>query len=340
LKLPSDSEPAVSLIVVNYNGAGSIRSCVESLVAETEPTREVLVVDNASTDASPAELEELQGEHPELQVIRNPENRGYAGAVNGALPRCRGRLVGVLNMDVVAEPGWLAPLVGFLDGHPEVGAINPLVVLLDGEHVNAMGQDIHVTGLGFNRGLGRSRDGLGSQPLPVSGIQGAAFLMRRSLLERMGGMDDTGFLYHEDVNLSWLLRMMGLELCCVPESVVRHDYFLSMYPHKLFLLERNRWSLLFAYLSPVTLGLLSPVLLVTELMLWGYALLRGPGFLVAKARSYGWLWRARPVVASRRRLAARLRRRSDFEVLRHMKWRYAWRQFQALASERGPSRRR
>jgi GT2 family glycosyltransferase len=299
-----------------------------------------MVVDNASTDASPAALEELQREHPELRMIWNSENRGYAGGVNAALPSCRGRLVGAVNMDVAAEPGWLAPLVDFLDRHPEVGAVNPLVTLLDGEHVNAVGQDVHVTGLGFNRGLGRRRDSVGGDPVPVSGIVGTAFLVRRELLESMGGMDAAGFLYHEDVNLSWLLRIMGFELYCVPGSAVRHDYFLSMYPEKLFLLERNRWSLLLAYLSPVTLALLTPALLVTELMLWGYSLLRGPRFLAAKTRSYSWLWRTRHARADRRRLVDGLRRRSDLQVLRSMKWRYAWRQFLVLAREQGPARRR
>jgi GT2 family glycosyltransferase len=153
-------------------------------------------------------------------------------------------------------------------------------------------------------------------------------------------MDAASLLYHEDVNLSWLLRLMGYELYCVPRSVVRHDYFLSMYPEKLFLLERNRWSLLLSYLSPLTLVLISPMLLATELMLWGYALLRGPRFVSAKARSYGALCRERASRSERRQLAGQLRRKTDREVLGHMKWRYAWRQFAVLARERGPSTRR
>ena len=340
MKTPPDAGPVVSLIVVNHDGAGCIRRCVESLLAETEPTREVLVVDNASSDGSLDEIAELEREYASLRVIRNPVNRGYAGGVNSALPWCRGRLVGILNMDLEAEPGWLGPLVDFLDSHPEVGAVNPLVVLPDGDRVNAIGQDIHVTGLGFNRGLGCRRESVGLQPVAVSGIQGAAFVLRRELLERVGGMDEAGFLYHEDVNLSWLIRLMGLDLYCVPQSVVRHDYFLSMHPQKLFLLERNRWSLLLAYLSPFSLVLLAPALVLTEGMLWAYALLRGPAFLLAKARSYAWPWRTRKVLAARRRFAASLRRRSDRELLRHMKWRYAWGQFAVLASERGSGRRR
>src|SRR5438094_489739 len=80
---------------------------------------------------------------------------GGAGGVSLALNAAHGVYVAVLNMDVAVEPGWLKPLVTFLEANPRVGAVNPLILLKDGERVNALGQDVHVTGLGFNRGLGR-----------------------------------------------------------------------------------------------------------------------------------------------------------------------------------------
>jgi len=334
-----DAEPAASLIVVNWNGAAGLARCVDSLLADATPTREVFVVDNASDDASPEVLAELERRHPSLRVIRCGENRGYAGGVNAALPLCRGRYVGVFNMDLEAEAGWLEPLVDYLDHNAEVAAVNPLVALADGSGVNAAGQDVHVTGLGFNRALGARREDVGRVPFAISGIQGAAFLVRRNLLEAMGGMDETGFLYHEDVNLSWLLRMMGHELACVPASVLRHDYFLSMHPQKLFLLERNRWALLLTAPRRTTLFMLGPMLLVTEFLLWGYAVLRGPAFVAAKARSIASLWRSRKRLAERRCATEGLRTVGDREVLRALHWRYRWRQFAVLAAERGASDR-
>lgn len=332
-------DPRISLIVVSYNGADHLRRCIESLLSDPTPSRELLVVDNASTDDSAELLQLLERDHPEVRVVRNAENVGYAGAVNGVLSSCRGEYIGVLNMDVVAEPGWLQPLLDFLDHHEAAGAAGPMLALSDGQTVNALGQNLHVTALGFNRALGRPRSSVGDQAERVSGIQGAAFVVRRSVLQQTGGMDATGFLYHEDVNLSWLLHMMGLELYCVPTSVVRHDYFLSMHPEKLYLLERNRLALLLAYLEPRTKLRLAPILLVTEAMLWSYALLKGPRFLAAKARSYTWLWRSRQARAERRQLARGLRRCSDREVLSQMAWGYDWRQFITLAGERGAPRK-
>jgi GT2 family glycosyltransferase len=333
------SDPAVSLIVVNFNGAKSIRACVDSLFAERSVALQIIVVDNASEDASAAVLQSLTQEHASLEVIRSDRNRGYAGAVNFALPSCRGRYVGVLNMDLIAESCWIGPLVDFLDSSAEVGAANPLITLWDGSTVNAIGQDLHVTGLGFNRGLGRQRSAIGDAPFRCDGLHGAAFLVRQDTLNAVGGMDESGFLYHEDVNLSWMLRMMGLQIYCVPRSVVRHDYFLSMHPEKLFLLERNRWSLLLTALHWSTLVLISPVLLLTEVMLWMYALLRGKRFLAAKARSYRALWNGRRERRSRRADISRFRRVGDFQLLRQFKWGYAWSQFATLALERAEARK-
>jgi len=212
-------------------------------------------------------------------------------------------------------------------------------MLFDGRHVNAAGQWIHVTGLGFNRDLGRPRETMGDVPFPVAGLNGAAFVIRRALLEEIGGMDSSGFLYHEDVNLSWLLRVMGYELACVPGAAVRHDYFLSMHPEKLYLLERNREAMLMSYLEPATFRRLWPWRVLTEAMMWSYALLRGPAFLRAKARARRWVREHAALIERRRSLSMRLRKRSDEDVLKAMSRRYPLRQLATLARERGAPRR-
>jgi GT2 family glycosyltransferase len=333
------SGPMVSIIVVNYNGGDSLMPCVESLYADSYAEREIIVVDNASTDHSNIILNDLSDRHPDLIVRWSRQNLGYAGGVNLALNSVRGNYIAVLNMDVVVDSGWLAPLVDFLERHAEVGAVNPLMTLSDRKRVNALGQDVHITGLGFNRHLGRMVESVDGKPARVSGIQGGAFVIRRALLEQIGGMDATGFLYHEDVNLSWLLNLMGFDLYCVPQSVVRHDYFLSMYPAKLHLLERNRWSMLLAYLHRSTLLMLLPVLLVTEWLMWGYCLLRGWSFMQAKAASYRWVFQHRSQIAQRRRFAESLRLLSDWQLIGRLRWTYAWDQLGVLGTERGPSRR-
>ena len=298
------------------------------------------MVDNASSDGSDAIAEHAAEQHESVRLLRSPTNRGYAGAVNLALAEARGTYVAVLNMDVIVSPGWLDPLISFCEATPDAGAVCPLIVLeSDPGRVNAAGQNVHVTALGFNRWLEQPRERAGREPFRVSGLHGAAFLIRRDQLESIGGWDESGFLYHEDVELSWLLRLAGGEIYCVPASTVRHDYHLTMFPQKLFLLERNRWSMLLANTRTLTRLALAPLLALSELMMWGYCLLRGPSFLRAKLDSYRWISGNRERIRERRRFVESLRRRSDWGVLRRLHWGYPVDQFVALGRERGESER-
>jgi GT2 family glycosyltransferase len=298
------------------------------------------VVDNASSDDSAVVAKALTDRHDSVRLIRSPTNRGYAGAVNLALPEARGDHVAVLNMDVIVSPGWLDPLVSFLESNPDAGVACPLILLeSDPGRINAAGQNLNKTGLGFNRWLDKPREIAGDEAFRVTGLHGAAFVIRRTLLEQLGGWDESGFLYFEDVELSWLLRIAGSEIWCVPASTVLHDYHLTMFPSKLFLLERNRWKMLLADLGRRARLALSPLLALSELMMWGYCLLRGPKFLRAKRDSYRWVTGHRAEIRARREQIAAIRRRSDREVLRGLRWGYPLDQFLTLGRERGESQR-
>jgi GT2 family glycosyltransferase len=328
-----------SLVVVSYNGGERLRTCLTSLVATTAPDVDILVIDNASSDGSPEELRRLANEHPRLRIRLEDQNLGYAWAVNEVLAECRTPYLGVLNMDLVFEPGWLEPLVRFLEERPEVAAVNPLVLLSGTERVNTCGHDVHLTGLGFTRAFGEPSSRMGPEPVEVSGISGAAFVVRADVLRRLGGIDSTGFLYHEDTNLSWLLRLAGHTLYCVPQARVQHDYALSMSPSKLFLLERNRWTMLLSYLSPAGALLIAPVLLFSEALVWGFCLLKGTSFLVAKTRSYRSVLSRRKAVAERRCLVRRIRALPDWRLFLKLRWGYPVGQFLSIAGE-GPEARR
>ena len=92
---------------MNYNGGEGLLSCLEALRADSYPAREIIVVDNASADTSPAILKDLCARHPDLSVLWSKQNLGYAGGVNLALSAASGRYVAVLNMDVIVDSaGW------------------------------------------------------------------------------------------------------------------------------------------------------------------------------------------------------------------------------------------
>jgi GT2 family glycosyltransferase len=339
-KVSPQTTPLVSVVVVNHNGGSAVAACVESLLASRHP-QELFVVDSASTDGSRELLQRLASHEPRLRLILHETNCGYAGGINEGAALAQGKYLACLNADVVVEPAWLEPLVAFLERNPQAGAVNPLVLLADGTRINAKGQDIHVSGVPSNRFLGRPREAAGSQPVRIRGIHGCAFVVRREALERLGGMDTHGFLYHEDVNLSWALQLMGYALYCVPASTVRHDYSLSMHPAKLHLLERNRWTCLMTFLDPPALVAILPALMVTEMMTFLFCMLRGWPYLRAKLGACWWAVRhGWPHVRQRRQAFAAQRVGSSWRLLRGMRWAFAWDQLLALSTERLPKRER
>lgn len=322
---------AVSIIVVNYNGREYLEECLGALTSQSFRDCELLVVDCASSDDS---ISLIRTQFPAVRLIASPENLGYSGAVNLGFSYAGGRYIAVLNMDAIVEHGWLEPMVDFLDANPAVGAVTSKILLYDDPtRINALGQNVHITALGFNRALNRP-DGPPSAPEKVSGLHGAAFLIRHDLLARMGGMNAMNFLYHEDVDLSWLVRLMGYDIYCVPASVVRHKYALTMSPRKLFYLERNRMAMLLSNLHWLTLLLLFPLFLLTECMMLAYCMLRGPTFLKAKTQAVLWLWQQRAYLAGRRRQVRALRGRPEWEVITGLRLNYDWDQLLHLGRER------
>ena len=320
--------PLVSIIVVNYNGMAHLPECLDALAAQRYPAFEVLVVDNASTDGSPAYI---AANYPEVCSIVSESNLGYSAAVNLALNSARGSYIAVLNMDAMVEPDWLHPLIAFLEAHPEVGAVTPKIVLYhQPDRINALGQNVHVTALGFNRAYNRPDQPHATAPIKVSGLHGAAFVLRKSLLDQMGGMNEACFLYHEDVDLSWMVQLMGYDIYCLPEAVVRHKYTLKMDAQKLYFLERNRLTMLLSNVRWTTLVVIAPLLALTECMMLAYCLRRGRSFIAAKVRSLGWAWRRREQIIRRRAQVQALRRRSDWQMIANLRLAYEWDQLITL----------
>ncbi len=333
------TEPAVSLVVVNQQGSGRIIACLDSLLADPGVAIELFAVDNASSDGSLEAMRAFAADRDDVEVVASPVNLGYAGALNLVLDRCAGRYVGLFNMDLEAEPGWLAALVEHLDAHPDVAAVNPLVLLEDGDRVNSTGLELNVSGLGFNRRLGQPRESVPDAPFEVAGVHGAAVVCRREVLLRLGGLDERGFLYHEDVRLSWALRSMGHSMACVPRSVMRHAYRLSMHPDKLYLLERNRWWLLGTALGSRNLIRVAPMLALTELMMLGYTTLKGPRFVAAKLRAMRDALRGRGETRDARSAWRGRATIGEQRLLDGLGRGYAWSQLATLAGERGEPRR-
>ena len=213
-------EPGVSVVVVTWQGAHLLPECLDSLAAQTV-AHEVLVVDNASTDAT---AEVLLG-YPGVRVLRTERNLGFAGGADLGLRAAGTEFVALLNNDAVAEPTWLAELLAEITVHPRVAAVTSLLLLAgtDPPVVNNAGVVVLPSLYGADRAAGADPATV-AEPAEVFGFSGGAALLRRSAALSVGGFPVPFFLYYEDTDLSWRLRLAGWSIRYRPTAVVRHRH--------------------------------------------------------------------------------------------------------------------
>jgi hypothetical protein len=194
------------VVVVTWRGRGLIGRCLDALAAQTLCHR-VLVVDNASTDGTAAEI----AAHPVRPwVLRMTRNIGYAGALSAALPQISTPFMAWLNDDTQPDPGWLAALEQALDNDGAAAAAASVLRAADGT-VTSTG--VALTGIGYGR------DTTGVTPF---GFCGGAALLRTDVLRAAGGVPSSLFCYYEDTDTSWRLRLAGYRVLAVPGARVRH----------------------------------------------------------------------------------------------------------------------
>jgi GT2 family glycosyltransferase len=224
--MANDSNPPqVSIVIVSWNVSALLRLCLRSIErVAPELSREVVVVDNASADDSVAMV---RAEFPSVKLISSRENLGFARGNNLALDHVRGRFVFFLNPDTELWPGCLEKLTRFLDTHPQAGVVGPRLLSPDGSvqdtcarHLPSLRDVIGIDVLGLHRlrpfragrfALKRLAYDL-EQTQPVEGISGSAMLMRREILDELGGFG-TGF-HHcgEDLELCARVRAAGWQI--------------------------------------------------------------------------------------------------------------------------------
>lgn len=314
--------PAISVILVTYNGRPYLENCLDSL-RQTLPTdAEVIVVDNGSSDGS---LALVRARMPEARLLFNETNRGFAAACNQGAAVARGEFLVFLNQDTRLELGWLEALMApFRD--PSVGLTTPTILWMDcPERVQSCGQDVHYTGLVFARNFNASRLALaGTEPADVAAVSGAAFAIRRSVWEELGGICETFYMYYEETDLSWRARRAGYRCLHVPESIVYHAGRLDRpSPLALYYSFRNRTLMVWRNWSGRALLFLSPGLFLADLIEWGMALARGWPGIAAKVRALGWFLTHLRTLVRLRTESRREGRVGDGAMLTTMDWRLA-----------------
>ncbi len=306
----------MSVVVVNWNGRHLLAESLPALAAQEGTDLEVIVVDNASSDGS---AEWIRRAWPGVHLVEAPRNLGFAAANNVGIAAAESEWLALLNPDAVPGPEWLATMLDAAQAPPVPGiprdrlaAVASCMVFADRPGiVNSTGVSVDAAGIAWDR-LGGSPLAAAQSPAEVFGASAGAALYRRQALLDAADLDEAGrqeifdasfFMYFEDVDLSWRLRLRGWRTVYVPEAIVPHVGSASAgegSPFKNRFLARNKvWTLMKDFPA-------GPMARRLPLVIF-YDLASAPYRLLAQGQSAGLLGRWDALKGARRPLGRRRR---------------------------------
>jgi GT2 family glycosyltransferase len=210
--------PLVSVIVLNMNGLHHLQPCFQSLMELDYPSDriEFFLVDNASRDKS---VRFMQQNYPQVRIIRNEKNEGFARANNQGAKAACGDYLAFINNDMRVQKGWLRELVEAVRTDDDIAAVGGKILTWDGEDVDFEIGSLNFYGMGFQPPNDHPRD---DEYTPVLFPCGGSMLVSRKIFQEIGGFDEDFFAFFEDVDLGWRLWLLGYRVLYAPKSLTHH----------------------------------------------------------------------------------------------------------------------
>ena len=224
----------LSVVIVNYNVSHYLLQCVDSLSHALRGTdSELIVVDNHSRDNSVTLLRQY---HPEVRIVENLHNLGFAKANNIAIRQSRGEYVLLLNPDTIVSEAVVKGVISFLDSHPEAGSAGVRMLNADGTVAPESRRGVPTPMTAFyklsglcgmfpnSRRFGRYYLGHlpWDSPQQIEVVSGAFCMLRTSVLKKVGLLDEDYFMYGEDIDLSYRILKSGATNWYVPETILHY----------------------------------------------------------------------------------------------------------------------
>jgi len=297
----------VSVIVVNWNGKEHLEDCFTSLNTQTYVPLELVLVDNGSVDGSVEYVKEC---FPMVSVLLNPENKGFGSAVNRGVEYTHGEYVLFLNNDLYLDKRCIQEMVEMIE-EEDVGAVVPKILYFNERNrINSFGNVINYLGLACPKYIDEEdRPRMEAEETACGGI----FLITRTLFKKVGGFDQDFFMYHEDHDLSWRIRLTGKKLMVSPKAVIYHKYHFGKSPKKFYYSEKNRLQLILKNYQGKTLLLILPALAMAEMAEFCFSITTG--WFLFKVRSYFELAGGLPSLLRKRKVVQMLRQVNDSEIV-------------------------
>lgn len=313
--------PRVTIVIINYNGLKYLSSCLKSLIKLDYPQKEIIFIDNNSTDESVAFV---QKEFPRVIIFANKDNKGYTGAANQGIKAASGRYVMLMNPDIIFEPDYLSKVVRKMETDHRIGAIIGKLFRYDFDHhrkteyIDSLGLYCFRNRRIIDRGQGQKDKPLFDISKEVFGISGACPLYRMYALNDIAVnneiFDEDFFMYKEDIDISWRLRLRGWKCYYLAEAIANHGRgtgILKEFTHSAVLESRRHLSpfqkfhayknqRLMQIKNEIPLNFLHDALpiLAKELLILGYITLREPKLF----KSIFAIFKKLPVMLKKRRV--------------------------------------
>jgi GT2 family glycosyltransferase len=231
--MPEQAKPLVSALVVSHNSKDLLLQCLHAFFTSADVPVEAVVVDNNSSDGSAAAVTD---EYPQATVLVQPKNLGYGRAANLGLERCQGRFVLLLSTDVTVDAQSVGKMADFLLTRPDAGAVGPRVLLPNGKLDPDCRRSFPIPSTMFYRTVGLSklfprserfgRYNMGHLPdtdvHEMDAGTGACLMLRMATLERVGFFDPRYFMYGEDLDLCYRMKLGGWKVFYVPAAGATH----------------------------------------------------------------------------------------------------------------------
>lgn len=308
---------SVSVIVLNWNGERFIGETISHLLKTRYSPLEIIVVDNHSSDNSLAILKSF----PEITIIQNQENLGFAEGNNVGIRRAGGKYIALVNNDLKVEPDWLDPLIEFLENNPDYAAVQPKILSWANptmfEYAGGVGGFIDRYGYPFTRGrimhYVEEDRGQYDTICDVFWVSGACMVVRKSVVDEVGLMDKDFFLHQEEIDWCWRMQLAGYKLAAIPWSNAYHFGGGSLnydHPFKLYLNYRNNLTMLLKNMDLFRLLSVLPIRIILDFGAFFHNIVQGKmGNAFSIVRGYfAVLWRIFRIMQKRKRIRQMVRK--------------------------------
>ncbi len=304
--------PSVDIIIPYYRRRDMLERCLDSLEQTSYPSMSIIVVDNGGSEAG---LVFLVKRYSNARLLRLPENRGYAGGCNAGLNSSSADYVVFMNDDTEHDPMWLERLVTAALAYNRLGAVQPKILSLKPygrgkkmfDYAGAAGGMIDR--LGYPWCLGRTFSGVESDKgqydcgQDIFWASGVAMLVKRAVVEGLGGFDEDFFMQMEEIDLSWRMKLAGYRIASVPSSLVLHEGGASLQSgsaEKIYLNHRNNVTMLLKNRCVAGLLWVIPLRLLLDCAAAIFYLTQFPGGLKKSGAVFrAWIDNIRAIQASR-----------------------------------------